>query len=84
MKSRRIYDTETFKKDHKFNNLLRNTPKMSSNMLLEESDRLWREKVKREKMARERKRKLRQQREGEETTKKEMSDVECDKSYLSS
>ena len=80
MKSRRIYNHEKFKKDHAFNRLIRKTPKMSSAELLEESDKLWRAKVKREKMARERKRKLRQQREAEAAIKKELSGADCEKS----
>ena len=45
---------------------MRNTKKMSVEELIEEGDKLWREKVKQEKMARARKRKLRLEREAEE------------------
>lgn len=80
MNTRRIYNHENSKKDHAFNVLIRNTPRLSAAELLEESDKLWREKVKREKMARERKRKLRQQREAEEASKIEMSVADCETS----
>ena len=80
MKSRRIYNHENAKRDQKFDNLIKNTPKLTALELLEESDKLWRETVKREKMARERKRKLRMQQETMETANKETSGVDCDQS----
>lgn len=63
MKSRRIYDHNQLQKDHEFRKMIKNAPKMSIGQLIEESDKLWRETVKREKMAREHKRKLRLQNE---------------------
>lgn len=60
------YDPERYKKERAWDRLLRNTRKMSTQELIEEGDKLWREKVKQEKMARARKRKLRLEREAEE------------------
>lgn len=65
--AKKIYfDPERYKKARAWDRLLRNTRKMSTQELIEEGDKLWREKVKQEKMARARKRKLRLEREAEE------------------
>lgn len=64
--AKKIYfDPERYKKARAWDRLLRNTRKMSTQELIEEGDKLWREKVKQEKMARARKRKLRLEREAE-------------------
>lgn len=60
------YDPERYKKARAWDKLIRNTRRMSTQELIEEGDRLWREKVKQEKLARARKRKLRLEKEAEE------------------
>lgn len=60
------FDPEKYKKARAWDRLLRNTRRMSTQELIEEGDKLWREKVKQEKMARARKRKLRLEKEAEE------------------
>jgi len=60
------FDPEKYKKARAWDRLLRNTRRMSTQELIEEGDKLWREKVKQEKMTRARKRKLRLEKEAEE------------------
>jgi len=74
MKSRSVYNHETAKRDQKFRKMIRNTPKLTAAQLLEESNKLWGESIKRAKEAREHRRMLRQQAE-EVAAKEEIGEM---------
>lgn len=65
MRTLAIYNHEKQRRDQKFQNVIRNTPRMTAAQLFEESDKLMSEKIKRKEAEKRRKRLLRERAEAE-------------------